>query len=608
MKKSLHLIFVFMLSGFGAFSQAVPELIYYKFDSPGTTVQNQASNPVGTNPATITGATIGGTGQFGTAMVGNGGSGAANAVNTGWNPNLGTGDWTISAWFNNIPSSTTVRYLFGLTGAGFRCFTGGAAGAGAIRITDGGITAFNVPNVFDGTPVVIHYVHDDTAGEVKFYVNGTLTFTSSQPNVNLTGATALLVGASLGTGLPTGGLMDEFRIYNRALPVTEIASTWNQTLPFATTANDIELTAITSPGSMCGLSNAEPVTITVRNIGSAAQRKIPVSYTLNSAIPVTDTIPGLLAPGAIASFTFATRANMSAPGIYTLVATVNLPGDTNPVNNSLTKTVTNAMLAGIPAFDFETTASGVAGMRTVANAQSGITEGAGASFGAGSTKGMIMDGGTLTTWTMPTGSADPWTMNPAHLAVSSFCFSPAGGSANDSLWLTFDLKQLYKTANANTNFRVKVNGAQVGATYRPPFAGSGNWQKIKVDLTTYKNLPSIDIDLESSVAEPYANGNGPANLVDNINVVNRIVLGTRNAFSQKNLTVFPNPSRGMFTVELPDANAYTLEVTDLTGKVIKTQKAVSGKNMLDLNDSAKGVYLLKVSSKNGIAFKKLIIE
>lgn len=610
MQKTLRLILLatLVLSGFGAFSQAVPELMYYKFDSPGATVQNLASSPVGTNPAPITGATIGSTGQFGTALVGNGGSGTANSVNTGWNPNIGTGNWTISAWFNGVPSTTSVIYLFGVSGAGFRCFTGGAAGAGGIRIADGGITAFNVPNVFNGTPVVVHFVHDDAAGEVKVYVNGVLSFTSAQPNVNLTGTTNLLVGSSLGAGLPSTGLMDEFRIYNRALSAAEITTTWNQTLPFATSPNDIEVTAITSPNSTCGLSNAETITITVKNAGSAPQSNIPVSFVINGMPPVTATIPGPLAPGATITYSFPTTANLSAPGVYTIVATSSLPGDSNPANNSVTKTVTNAMYATLPAFDFETPNTGINALRTVSNAQSAISEGAGASFGTTSTKGLIMEGGTLASWTVPAGTANPWTMNADHLASAAFCFSTGSLTPSDSLWLTFDLKQLFKTANANTNFRVVVNGTQVGSTFRPPFNGIPSWQRVKINLTPYKNLATIEVKLESSVSEPYAAGAGPANLVDNINLLRRIVNGIKDDYLQTNLAIFPNPSQGTFTLELPENAAFNLEILDLAGKVIKTQTGVAGKNLLQMEDAPKGVYLLKISSKNGVAIKKLILE
>src|SRR5215213_629910 len=51
----------------------LPELMYYTFDNPGgATVLNQASAPVGSNPARVRGQTIGGSGQFGSALIGTG--------------------------------------------------------------------------------------------------------------------------------------------------------------------------------------------------------------------------------------------------------------------------------------------------------------------------------------------------------------------------------------------------------------------------------------------------------------------------------------------------------------------------------------------------------
>ena len=96
-------------------AQAVPEMIYYRFDTPGSTTQNFASAPVGTGPGTVNGATIGGTGQFGTALLGNGGATASNSVNANWPLNL-TGPWTMSMWISGVTSSLTSNYLFGGSG------------------------------------------------------------------------------------------------------------------------------------------------------------------------------------------------------------------------------------------------------------------------------------------------------------------------------------------------------------------------------------------------------------------------------------------------------------------------------------------------------------
>ena len=94
---------ILMLAGMTSVAQDVPELIYYKFDNTGATVDNDASTPVGTNPAPILGLTQGGTGQFGTALQGVGGSSSSNYVNSGWPVNLPSTGFTISLWMNNMP-------------------------------------------------------------------------------------------------------------------------------------------------------------------------------------------------------------------------------------------------------------------------------------------------------------------------------------------------------------------------------------------------------------------------------------------------------------------------------------------------------------------------
>lgn len=217
-----------------AFSQNVPELIYYKFDAPGATTPNLASSPVGTNPAPVTGLTMGNTGQFGAALIGNGGLNTSNNVNSGWPLNLGTGAWTISMWLNNFPATaSTTQYLFGGGGGStFRCFTGGVAGDNAIMLRATGLTDVPVTGI-GSAPVVIHFVRETTpASAIKVYRNGVLISTVAQATPTITG-TDFWVGAFSGTttAFPAGCLMDEFRLYNRALSAAEVAATWSITLP-----------------------------------------------------------------------------------------------------------------------------------------------------------------------------------------------------------------------------------------------------------------------------------------------------------------------------------------------------------------------------------------
>ena len=211
-------------------------------------------------------------------------------------------------------------------------------------------------------------------------------------------------------------------------------------------------------------------------------------------------------------------------------------------------------------------------------------------------------------WQIPVGLIDPWASNPEHFSAIKLCFTPTG-SSTAPLFLAFDLKQLFKTANANTNFRVTVNGAQIGQTYRPPFTGSPiEWQKIYVDLSAYKNDPSIELALESSVKEGYANGTGTANLIDNIRIVRFDLTGVKPNVLDAQVSVFPNPSAGLFTVQVPEsAGSYALQITDLTGKTLQ-QQTVRQATQLDLRHLAKGIYLLKIVTPEGSAVKRIILE
>jgi photosystem II stability/assembly factor-like uncharacterized protein len=231
----------------GAFAQNVPELLYYKFnETGGTATQNFANPGVGTNPAPVTGLTMGGTGQFGAALNGTGV--ASNFVNTGWNTALGTGSWTVSMWLNNLPSNTTLYYLWGDNTAGsFRSFLGGAAGAGATTLRVTGLADCIVTGVAPG-PTVVTYVYDQPANQVRAYKNGVLATTATPTAaLNINGTAPFRVGAySTSIGLPAAGLMDEFRMYNRALSATEIAATWNQSLPLGTPGWTAQTSGITT--------------------------------------------------------------------------------------------------------------------------------------------------------------------------------------------------------------------------------------------------------------------------------------------------------------------------------------------------------------------------
>ena len=226
---------VFVLAGMVTMAQDVPEFIYYKFDDAGSSVTNDASAPVGNNPAPVLGVlSMGGTGQFGTALQSTGGTSGSNYVNSGWPANLTNPlGFTISLWVNNMPSSTSLYYLFGdNTATSFRSFIGGVAGAGNIIIRGGGLTDLIVSGI-GGGPHVVHFVWTGT--QILGYRDGVLVNSVNDNNTDVTGTTGpfKVGGYSSSTGMPGGSQIDEFRVYDRALDAAEIAATWDQELPLS---------------------------------------------------------------------------------------------------------------------------------------------------------------------------------------------------------------------------------------------------------------------------------------------------------------------------------------------------------------------------------------
>ncbi|MFC5270638.1 T9SS type A sorting domain-containing protein [Adhaeribacter terreus] len=435
-------------------------------------------------------------------------------------------------------------------------------------------------------------------------------------------ADPVFIDAAVGNLRPNSATLDNTGQALAAVTTDINGATRSTTTPdpgayeFTIPANDVAVTNISGPVSGCHLTAAEAITITLRNFGSATQTSIPVSYKVNGTTIGTGTWSGTLAPNASATFLFTQTANLAASGAYVITAQASLTTDANAANDTLSATIGNSLLTNTPiVFDFETAATGLGALRAITNSNSNIIESAAASHGTSSTNGMIMDGASSTQWSTPAGTVNPWTNNPNHFSAVYFCFTP-NTAPQDTLFLSFNLKQLYKDTHLNTNFRVTVNGKQEGPTYNPPFGGydslGAQWDTIRINLEQYKTRGNIEIGLESSVKEEYANGNGTANLIDNIEIFTVAgPTGVKENMLQSNVVVFPNPSNGLFNVKVPTSTRnYSVEVMDLTGKVVKQQTVINnaGTTQLNLNGTAKGIYILKIASEGNVATRKLIVE
>jgi hypothetical protein len=246
-----------------------PEVLYYTFDEAGSDSTENFANPgSGEEWAQLIGAmSMGDTGQFGSALIGTGASSGTDYCTTGWIMDIGTGDWTISAWLD-IFDETALHYLFGELDVAFRCFYGGIAPAGGVVLRGGGLTDVPVTGLIPG-PSVVHFVYDSSVPEVRAYVNGVFQSAVAQTAVDLTSISDIFKVGSRGTstGMAAGELMDEFRFYNRALDDAEILSTWNISIV------PVELTSFTASVNENDVTLSWETATELNNSGFDIERK-----------------------------------------------------------------------------------------------------------------------------------------------------------------------------------------------------------------------------------------------------------------------------------------------------------------------------------------------
>lgn len=83
------------------------------------------------------------------------------------------------------------------------------------------------------------------------------------------------------------------------------------------------------------------VTISIDNAGTSPQSNFNVSYQIDGGAVITELIAGPVTPCVPFSYTFTTPFNATAGGgAHSIVASIDLPGDCNPANNSLTESFT----------------------------------------------------------------------------------------------------------------------------------------------------------------------------------------------------------------------------------------------------------------------------
>ncbi|WP_309642165.1 T9SS-dependent choice-of-anchor J family protein [Flavobacterium sp.] len=183
-------------------------------------------------------------------------------------------------------------------------------------------------------------------------------------------------------------------------------------------------------------------------------------------------------------------------------------------------------------------------------------------------------------------STNPWEGNQNYITKANFKVNASGLT---SLYLRFDLKQLYNQNAADSGFRVLVNGTVMGEIIYPQSSKQISFQPFEFNLTPYVG-GTIYISLQHI-------GKTTTDIayLKNIDLNQGSTLSISDSESFK-IKVWPNPTNSILNIE-STSFIEKLKVSNISGQIIKEINVNDIKATVDMADFSRGVYFVTVTSE-----------
>ena len=220
----------------------------------------------------------------------------------------------------------------------------------------------------------------------------------------------------------------------------------------------------------------------------------------------------------------------------------------------------------------------------------------------------------LWNWDFGDASAKSNSQHPSHryqsagnYTISLKVTSDAGCESSDvkTNFITIHPTPVVDFTSAVTDKTVSFKSSITGDSYSWDF-GDGNTATKADTIHTYKDYETYKVCLT-------VNKSG---CQDSVCKMVKIKIGISDGIDENNLdasniTIYPNPSNGKFTIEISDFAIYNLQFTiyNLLGEVIFNQQiSKSANQQIDLSAHPKGIYFLQLQTEKGMVYRKLMKE
>jgi hypothetical protein len=216
----------------------------------------------------------------------------------------------------------------------------------------------------------------------------------------------------------------------------------------------------------------------------------------------------------------------------------------------------------------------------------------------GSPVGLSASGATNYTWSTGATTAS---ISATPTANTTYSVLGTDGTCTNSAITTITVNALPIVSLTSPQNTICVGGPTIGLTGTPaggvytgsfvtgnvfaPGASSGTFTQTYAytnTITTCSNTASNTI------------------VISNCTGVNSIIT------SSNGLSVYPNPNTGLFTIELNNGSVKTIEVMDVTGRIVLANTTSNDKVDVNINTLANGIYYVRIQLNNSIEVVKIV--
>jgi len=415
------------------------------------------------------------------------------------------------------------------------------------------------------------------------------------------------------TGLPNVSVEDlEINLEDgKLIAATFGRGVWQTDIPVQLASDDIKFISILSPGIDINCQGNIIPQIEVKNNGLNVISSVLVNYSINGT-PYNFNWNGTI--NSTENTLISLPSVLLSRGVHTISVNTAIANEVYINNNSGTAT-------------FYVNNSGIVGnVNTFSNSSDELISYKEAASGAlwvrgNRTSGVMSTSGNLVYTTNLSGNYP----NATKGYLVSQCYNLSNViNPEISFSMKFDLETnwdvIYVQYSTNFGATWTVLGS-AGTNWYNSSRTPGNdcyncpgaqWTGADTTIKTY-SLPLNTLNSETNIIFRFVFHSDESVNRPGVNIDNFVINGTlpSQSFELQNIVLYPNPSKGIFNVALGTIEPTTIEVYDLTGKIIWFKKDIIVSNsevLLDLSNISQGVYFVKITANKQSTVKRIIKE